>query len=322
MMKRWLSICLILLISITGFALPSTADLSSGEIPPELGRWRSWVLHGREDALCPSAYNNGTVVRCRWPTQLTVHVHDDGALFEQRWLMFAQGWVSLPGGLEMWPDGVVVDGNSAAVVNRGNQPSVLLSPGEHHIKGRFYWLQTPEMMQVPPSVGLISLMVNGRKIDSPVIDDNGRLWLHRQKFRSVGEDQLKVRIFRLIDDSIPMRLTTLLRLDISGQAREMKLEKVLVENTLPVELVSQLPARLSVDGDILVQARPGRWEMRLIARTPDSVTKISTGKSSYGDEVWAFTPQHQLRMGEIGGGPKWSRVRPTCPMNGGSSPPI
>jgi hypothetical protein len=301
MMKRWLSIYLILLILTTGFALPVAADLSSGEIPPELGRWRSWVLHGQDEALCPSAYNDGTAVRCQWPTQLTVHVHDDGALFKQRWLVFAQGWVPLPGSLEMWPDGVVVDGNSAAVVNRGNQPSVRLSPGEHHIKGRFYWLRTPEMMRVPPSVGLISLTVGGRKIDSPVIDANGRLWLHGQKSRSVQEDQLKVRIFRLIDDSIPMRLTTLLRLDISGQAREMHLKKVLVDNALPVELVSQLPARLSADGDLFVQARPGRWEIRLVARMPDSVTKISTGKSSYGDEVWSFQPQHHLRMVEIGG---------------------
>lgn len=303
MMKRRIGIVgLILLIATIGYALPVAGDVSSGEIPPELARWRSWVLHGQEEALCPSAYNDGAVVRCQWPTQLTIHVQDDGALFEQRWLIFAQGWVSLPGSLEMWPDGVVVDGNSAAVVNRNNQPSVRLSPGEHHIKGRFYWLRTPEMMRVPPSVGLISLTVGGQKIDSPVIDANGRLWLQGRKSPSVQEDQMKVRIFRLMKDAIPMRLTTLLRLDISGQAREVRLKKVLIENAVPVELVSKLPARLSADGDLLVQARPGRWELSLISRMPDAVSKISLGKSTYGDEVWSFQPQHHLRMVEIGGG--------------------
>ena len=117
MMKRWLGMGLILLIVTTGYALSVAADLSSGEIPPELGRWRSWVLHGQEETLCPSAYNDGTVVRCQWPTQLTVHVQDDGALFEQRWLVFAQGWVSLHGSLEMWPDGVVVDSLSNVLKN-------------------------------------------------------------------------------------------------------------------------------------------------------------------------------------------------------------
>lgn len=304
MMKRWLRLGLIWLMVSCVYALPVAADLSSGEIPPELGRWRSWVLHGQEDALCPTAYNDGDVARCQWPTQLTVNVQDDGALFEQSWLMFARGWVSLPGSPEMWPDGVVVDGNSVAVVNRGNQPSIRLSPGEHHIKGRFYWLRTPEMMRVPPSVGLISLTVGGQKIDSPVIDANGRLWLAGRKSQSVQEDQLKVRIFRLVDDSIPMRLTTLLRLDISGQAREIHLKNVLTGNAIPEELVSLLPARLSAGGDLLIQARPGRWELRLIARMPGPVTKISFGKSSYGDEVWSFQPKHHLRMVEIGGVPQ------------------
>lgn len=292
--------CVILLI-VTVSVLPVGADIASGEIPPELARWRSWVLHGHETALCPTAYNNGAVVRCQWPSRLIVDVKDDGGRFEQRWLIFAKGWVNLPGSPEMWPDGVVIDGNAAAVVNRNGHPSVQLSPGEHLIKGRFYWPRMPEMMRVPPSIGLLSLTVGGQNIDAPVIDAQGRLWLQERDVQSGRQDNLQVHIFRLINDTIPMRVTTLVRLNVSGQAREIHLKDVLVQNAIPMELISRLPARIDADGQLLVQARPGRWDVRIVLRMTEAVKKIGPVQTPFGDEVWSFQPQHHLRMVEIEG---------------------
>jgi hypothetical protein len=276
-------------------------DLLTGEIPPELGRWRSWVLHGHEEKLCPAAFNNGTVVRCQWPSQLEIDISADGGTFEQHWMIFAEGWAALPGHRDMWPDGVLVDGSSAAVIDREGIPSVRLEPGEHQIKGRFYWTRLPEMVRVPPSVGLLSLVLDGRRIASPLIDSQGRLWLRSIESRAADEERAKVRIFRLIDDAIPMRITTLLRLDVSGQAREIRFKNVLLQNSVPMELTSALPARLDADGQLLVQARPGSWEVRVVARMPDITGKIGIGQTPYGDEVWSFKPQHDLRMVEIQG---------------------
>jgi len=304
MIKRLLSIGIILLSVAGGSVHPAAAAITSMEIPPELARWQDWVLHGHEEALCPAAYNDGAVVRCQWPSRLTIDVKDDGGRFEQRWSMFAPGWVNLPGGLEMWPDGVVVDGNSAAVVNRESQPSVRLMPGEHHIAGRFYWRQTPEMMRVPPSVGLISLTVNGEKVEDPAVDAQGRLWLQERDVQTGREDQVKVRIFRLIIDTIPMRITTLLRLDVSGQAREIRMKEVMLQDMVAMALDSRLPVRLDANGQLLIQARPGRWEVRIIGRMPTAVSKIGLGQSPHGDEVWTFQPQHQLRLVEIDGVPQ------------------
>ncbi len=303
MIRCLLSLGLVILVAMAGCTSSAVADVS-GEIPPELARWRSWVLHGEEEALCPSAYNDGAIVRCQWPSQLTVDVKDDGGRFEQHWLMFADGWVSLPGSPVMWPDGVIVDGTSAAVVNRDNHPCVKLTPGEHHIKGRFYWMRMPEMMRVPPSVGLISLTVGGQKIQSPVVDVQGRLWLQRRAVQSGQEDHLKVQIFRLINDSIPIQVTTLLRLYVSGQAREIHLKNVSLQNLVPMVLTSQLPARFTSKGALMIQARPGRWEVQLVGRMPDFMTKMGMGDSPYGDEVWSFQPQHHLRMVEIEGVPQ------------------
>ncbi|MGD9217023.1 MAG: hypothetical protein PVJ84_19590, partial [Desulfobacteraceae bacterium] len=303
MMRCLLSLWLVILVALAGFLSPAVADVLA-EIPPELARWQSWVLHDEQEALCPSAYNDGAVVRCQWPSRLTVDVKEDGGGFEQHWVMFADGWVTLPGSRQMWPDGVIVDGASAAVVNRENRPSVRLTPGEHHIKGRFYWMRMPEMMRVPPSVGLISLTVGGQKIESPVVDVQGRLWLHRRAVQSSRQDRLKVQIFRLINDSIPMQVTTLLRLDVSGQVREIHLKNVSIQNLVPMALTSQLPARITSKGELMIQARPGRWQVQLVGRMPDLITKLGIGDSPYGDEVWSFQPQHHLRMVEIEGVPQ------------------
>lgn len=303
-MRHLLGIVLLWAMVTAGYAVPATAALTSGEIPPELARWRSWVLHGHEEALCPTDYNNGAVVRCRWPSRLTVDVRDNGGRFEQRWRMFAEGWVELPGSPRMWPDGVIVDGNSAAVVNRNNRPSIKLSPGEHLIKGRFYWQRVPEMIKVPSSIGLITLSVSGQLIESPVIDDQGRLWLQEREGQAGREDRVKVRIFRLITDTIPMRVTTLLRLEVSGQSREIRLKSVQLQNLVPMEISSRLPARIDAEGQLLVQARPGRWEVRIVGRMPEQVVKIGPGAAVHGNEVWSFQPQHHLRMVEVEGVPQ------------------
>jgi hypothetical protein len=304
MIRCMLSLGLVLLMVPAGWTMPASAGDFPGEIPPELARWRSWVLHGEEEALCPSAYNDGAVVRCQWPSKLSIEVNDDGGGFEQHWQMFAPGWVPLPGSRDLWPDGVAVDGVSAAVVGRDNHPSVRLTPGEHHIRGRFFWTRLPEMLRVPPSVGLIALTVGGRTIASPKVDAQGRLWLQQRAVQSRQEDHLNVKIFRLINDDLPMQITTLLRLDVSGQVREIQLKNVMLPNLVPMALTSQLPARLNSDGALMVQVRPGRWEVTLVGRMPDFVGKLGIGASPHGDEVWSFQPQHHLRMVEIAGVPQ------------------
>jgi hypothetical protein len=288
-------------MALTGWVESEAVAGFSGEIPPELAHWQSWVLHGEEEALCPSAFNDGAAVRCQWPSKLMVEVDDDGGRFEQHWQMFAPGWVSLPGSVDLWPDGVVVNGVLAAVVSRNQHPCVRLTPGEHHIQGRFHWVRMPEMMRVPPSVGLIALTVGGQTIVSPAVDPQGRLWLQRRAVQSRQEDHLKVRIFRHINDAIPMQITTLLRLDVSGQGREIQLHHVLLPNLVPMALTSRLPVRLNSDGELMVQVRPGRWEVELLGRMPDLVVKLGLGDTPHGDEIWSFQPQHHLRMVEIAG---------------------
>ncbi len=299
MMNRlagYVFICFYLFLAVCSLAV---AAVGPGGIPSGLDAWQSWVLQGHEEALCPTDYDNGAATRCQWPSRLELEVENNGCAFEQRWLAFAEGWAALPGSQALWPDSVTVDGQSAAVINRGGAPMVRLLPGEHRIMGRFTWRRVPEMIQVPPALGLLNLTIGGRRVRSVAIDDQGRLWLQEGQGTSRDEDRLGVRIFRLLDDTIPMQVTTLLRLDVSGNPREVVLKDVLMGNSTPMAVKSPLPVRLDAKGSLTVQARAGRWEIAVIARMAGPQHKISAGKCPFGDEIWSFQPRHAQRMVEV-----------------------
>ena len=307
-MRYQLPIGLLVWVLIAAMVHPVLLAADRDTIPPELQRWQSWVLDGHEEALCPSHFDDGSTKRCWWPSRLHIQATADGGRFEQRWLVFARGWVSLPGGDGIWPEGVVVDGRPVPVVKRDGLPAVELWPGSHLIQGRFDWLRIPEVMPVPPSSGLVSLNVDGEPIAAPAIDARGRLWLKERTAQTGKQDRVKVQVFRLINDTIPMTITSLLRLDVSGQAREIDLGDVLLNHLVPMALKSSLPVRMDSDGTLYVQARPGRWDLSVSARMSGAVSKLMLDRSIYGEEIWSFEPQHHLRMVEIEGVP---RVEPS-----------
>ena len=296
---------LVVLVAVLIFAMvvPGHAVLREDALPPALKPWQGWVLHGHESELCPSQYNDGAAVRCQWPARLKLEVSTTGGQFEQRWQVFAPGWVALPGNADIWPDAVTIDGVSTAVIDREGRPMAELSLGEHRIIGRFFWDRIPEMIDVPPDLGLLSLTIDGQRVAAPLMDARGRLWLQKSDSTQGGEERLNVQVFRLFSDTIPMQVTTLLKLDVSGRGREISLENIPLANWVPMDLESRLPVRMDSAGTIVVQARAGRWEIRVLARLPGPVRKIDASQRAYGDEIWSFQPMHDLRMVEIEGLP-------------------
>ena len=299
--QRW-GVWIVTVLLTLGTASPVTAVLSETDIPPALAPWRDWVLHGHEEELCPTDYDNTAVARCRWPSRLALDLNRHGGRFEQNWVMLARGWIPLPGEAVHWPDAVAVNGRSAAVIDRDGRPMVFLSPGEHRIEGRFFWNRTPETIHVSPSLGLVSLVVEGRQIRSPRFDEQGRLWLAQsQASDQEGRAQHRLQVFRLFSDTIPMRMTTLLKLDVSGPGRELHFDNLLMTNGIAMILESPLPARLEPAGRLVVQARPGQWDIRILSRFQGPISKIEAGTAPFDNEVWSFQPQHHLRMVELSG---------------------
>jgi len=283
----------ILINTVAASAAPPF-DLDS--IPPSLEPWKVWVLHGEEDRFCPVSYNNGQEYKCIWPSRLNLDLDANGGRFIQQWLVFAKDWVPLPGSRKIWPQDVTIDGKVAPVVEKEGIPCVYMTTGRHLLKGVFSWNEMPEIIRIPEASGLVSLSINRKPIDFPVLDTRGRLWLQKRKGIHTEGKRQEVRIYRLIDDTIPMQVTTYLKINVSGQARKIKLEKVLLEDFIPMSIKSPLPARFGTTGELMIQARPGRWEIKILSRSKGPVYKLYPEKTAYGQEIWSFKAQNHLRM--------------------------
>ena len=284
-------------------SVAAAAPVDEKDIPGDLLKWKPWVLHGMEERLCPPDYNNENAVRCMWPSRLRLYFNSTGGRFEQEWAVFSKGWASLPGGGDIWPEKVKSDSKDIPVTNRNQTPSIYLTPGKYRVSGKFKWTEMPEMIRIPPATGMVALSINNKIVDYPVLDKNGRLWLQKRVLSENREDRLSVKIFRLITDSIPLKMTTRLQVNVSGRSREIKLEKVLLNNSIPMSLKSPLPARIGDAGDLLIQARPGRWEINIITRFSGPVNKLGPVAGAFGREIWSFAPQNHLRMVKVEGVP-------------------
>ena len=288
----------------TGVAPSAVATVPpSLEIPPELSRWKSWVLYGMEEKLCPARYNDPDMPACQWPSRLKLTIEENTGKFEQQWLVFRDTWVPLPGSPERYPDSIELDGKRAPVLLRDQVPAIRLSKGEHRVSGFFSWKELPETLMIPPESGIVTLAVKGRLVEQPLIDSSGRLWIQKRDSDPTLENRLDIRVFRLLKDTIPMTVIHHLRMDVSGQAREIRLNDVLLKDAVPLRLTSDLPARIGPDGEVMIQARPGNWAVEIETRFGHPLDGIAAGACAHGQEIWSFESQNHLRMVTITGAP-------------------
>ncbi len=281
---------------------PGHARSEVPAVPPSLKPWEPWVLYGHEERLCPTPYDNGALHQCAWPSRLRIEITPTGARFSQQWLLFKGEYVPLPGGRDTWPQDVRTEKTPRPVIERNGKPIVWLSSGAHTITGRIVWRKIPEMLPVPPECGLIDLTVLGQKA-FPVLDARGRLWLQKKPRALAVEDKLEISAFRLVEDTIPMRVTTLLRLNVSGHPREITLTGVLLENAIPLDLKSPLPARLNAKGQLRLQSRPGQWKIRVSSYIRGHVRALRPTPFIGQREIWSFKPHNDIRMVKIKGAP-------------------
>jgi hypothetical protein len=112
---------------------------SETAIPRALEDWQAWALKDQEFRRCPflagADASSEDSHRCAWPERLQLSVDAHGGRFAQRWEVYSNSWVELPGDLEHWPQTVDLDGRPAPLVSREGFPSVRLTPGSHELSG-------------------------------------------------------------------------------------------------------------------------------------------------------------------------------------------
>lgn len=301
---RRLGFLLSLVMIVFSGAAPAYGQ-SQVKVPPELEPWVGWVLHDLPDVVCPDVAGTR---RCEWPGTLAVDADADGARFEMAVYVDREFEVSLPGDRDRWPQDVRVDGARGVVGVQGDLPVVVLSAGAHRVTGSFRWNEVPQVLTVPPSVGRVELRLGDRGVERPRVDAEGRLWLRDGAGEGLGEteaDSVRASVYRKLADGVPLLVTTRVRLNVSGRAREVSLGKILVEGTRPTAVRAAIPLQIGLDGEAKAYVRPGTHDVEIDAVLPTDTAELVAPAPSPNfydpQEVWVWVPDETVRSVELGG---------------------
>ena len=285
---------ILVLLAVQGAAAGAT-------VPAPLSPWVDWVAERLPARECPFLQPD-TARACQWITSVDLDLSDRGGRFRMRGQAYAEGWLTLPGSREHWPRNPGLDAQPARLLAHDGRPAIRIAPGRFEVGGDFSWQTLPDALSLPPGAGLVRLRIDG---EARVVnrDPDGRLWLRETVRKGADEqaDRLELRVHRRLTDGVPMRLETQLVLDVAGAQREVLLATPLLKGFVPIALQSPLPARIEPDGQLRVQARPGRWTLSVQAYHPNEVTRLDVPAGGEGwpeEEIWAFEAQRHLRLVE------------------------
>ena len=286
--------------------LVSLSTLAGAElaIPPALQPWKEWVLADESTRQSPARFDNAAGRQAVWPSTLQLDVQSDGGRFELGVVVYDEAWVMLPGGDGQWPQEVRVNGQVVPVTLRGAAPGVKLLPGAHQIEGRWRWDVLPEHVTLPQTIGVMTLVVNGQRVESPNWDAQGLLWLQRPPSEQADQDQLGIKVYRLLADGVPMWLTTSVELTVTGKSREAELGYVLPDGWRVAKVASPLPCLVDDRGLLKVQVRPGTWTVSITAFRTQSLETFAYAEGVrplVADELVAWQGDPSLRVVECVG---------------------
>jgi hypothetical protein len=279
---------------------------SGHNIPSVLEDWKSWSLWGHQTQLdSPATYDGSGKLLPLWPSKVEVNASQTGCEFQQTVRAFTPCWVNLPGDAKYWPQDVKVGGQPIAILPHNAKPSIWLEPGEHTVTGRIIWNQLPQKLPLPPETGLVRLTVNAQLVDSPLWDNDGHIWLNKSEApqENAGEDSISTNLFGMFEDGIPLKFRLRLELIVSGKVREEVMGSLIPEGWSVSAITSTLPVALEKNGTLLLQVRPGKWEVDIDLFHIHPAKEInfpSKGASQYASMLLGFRGKPEFRTIELG----------------------
>ncbi|MDR3087812.1 MAG: hypothetical protein LBU45_07685, partial [Azoarcus sp.] len=307
--------------------------LRTDGIPEVLQAWQDWVLRGEEARHCPEVGGKYENDFCAWAGALKIEADKSGARFALTWEVVRNSTVVLPGSRAHWPQEVRVNGKPAPVFDAG-APMLRLSAGRHEVSGFIPWTERPQALEVPESIALLTLSLDGKMVQAPERQGT-TLILGRsvasaatqavaqtdggEKSATALADSLEYQIYRKLTDGVPAQLTTLIRFKVSGKARRVTLAHALPAQFIPTALESRWPAQLNADGVLQIEARPGEETVTVTARLSAPLTQVGVdlpkivGESAgaaqeatqeAAQEIWSYEAAPALRVTAMSPGDK------------------
>jgi hypothetical protein len=326
---------LLLLCATLPWQQAAAAQQSLSAVPAALQPWLPWVQQRHPTANCPW-HQDGEARQCAWPVSTAIAVGAQGGQFQLEVLMFSAGWLALPGDIRHWPQQVQIEALPlddhfadisqphtqsvpALIRDQQGQPQLQLPAGRWQINGLWQWSQLPAELKLPPQYGVLSLKHQDSKLQPAVLDvRQQRLQLAARNDSTATVDSLQIQVQQLFTDDIPGQLTTLLQLEVGGQARQLVLPRVLPAGFSAVELDSEIPALFGADGSLTLQLQPGQAQVRLQSQTltPQSSIDIPQRAAPWPTaEIWAFAARPQFRTVQLSGGSRLDPAQTSVPSD-------
>ncbi|MBN2824338.1 MAG: hypothetical protein JXQ76_03360 [Campylobacterales bacterium] len=274
------------------------------DIPPPLQEWQEWVLDDLKQRHCPVDYQSGTP-DCLWINRITVSLQPNALDFNMSVTLYEdERAVSLPFVHQHWAQNVWVDGQKAVVLERDEKPTLILSRGEHEIVGHIALKGDAKYVELPAQAALIELYKEGKLIQEPKIDTQGRAWFNPTQNTNEQEGSLSVSLYRKIIDGHPLKMQTYLHFRVSGKMRSVVLDGIVLDGFLPTALQTPLNATITEDKKLQVEVKAGEWSATIDSYSPTPVEKLQKPIYNFNyanEEIWSLQSNAAYRTIEIEG---------------------
>lgn len=272
-MKTWIGSGLLGLMGMF-----SAAAGAQSSLPPELQGWQGWVLEGeaaRQCALKAGADGRAlTDYQCTAATELALSPNAEGLTFSVRVKTDRPTAVPLPGEPNHWPRQIRVNGQPATLRHTDGQWWVALPAGEHQIQGQ--WDHSFDRITMPALFARVVLQPDHR----PLRRDGNHVWLNAQPPASATEDTdapPSIQVWRQLTDGQAVRLTTQVSLRLSS-AQRLTLGPALPAGFVPVSWDSTVPAVVTPQGELVIQAGRGTHTITIEAQCTQACLPTANGQ--------------------------------------------
>lgn len=277
-------------------------------IPTVLQEWIPWVTRevDQKQKDCLSRVDAPATRLCLWVPKLDLSLTDTGAEASLVIATDAEREIALlPGSKTIWPYKVLIDNVAQPILSKNGVPAISLKRGAYLVRASYRWKQMPGSFPAPKKTALLSLRVNGKKIDFPKRQANGAIWTQRKsivKEATQANDRIEVEVYRHLIDEIPQRIETVISMRVSGKTREVLFSRYAFLGKI-YKIQSPLPIQTNA-AKLAVQVRPGTWTIQVdtwLDKPLESFEVSSLPDPWPEEEIWAIETITTLSTIEIEG---------------------
>lgn len=306
-MKKYISILLLLFIVIGlnkanaagGSFRPKPKQetkMSEKDLPDSLKDWSNWATDGYRKNNCHYRFDNAGEKFCYYISELDLNINKNAMSFTEKVSLMDDGYVRLPGSVSLFPYSVKINDKEIPVVNIDSFPYLFLEKGEHTIVGEAKTVGNIRTLNIPNDVAILNIKKDGKTLDFVDNDGNGLLRLDSKTAQKTETDAIDVLAFRKIEDTIPMKMTLSMDLNVSGKDRLETFKNIIPENFAIVNISSNIPAYVQKNSDLVAEVKSGRWNITIEFRQLKESLEFSTRNLVNDNEIWVFVGNQDRRI--------------------------